>query len=277
MPKRVDQYRLNAVKCFELSQTFKDPDTKRALFAMAGAWLRLATHHGKNTELPASDRCSVPCPCCQSPMAWYSADLTDDRRALQHSYQCEKCGFIRQSDDQRRDIRLVKSPWLVLGIDNAPAFCRRVYFLDSPRRREAAVGQNQPASLWCRSQIRSRVLAQYSTLRRCVLGRWGCDRSRLYRNRRFDRLSRVGRGGLDSARQVVAAAQNLRPVGKRHGEYHNDCSLHACGGSYRCRCHLRRVGTPILTENCSSTYHGGGKRRVAAKQGSYFDLDQSTD
>jgi len=55
------------------------------------------------------------------------------------------------------------------------------------------------------------VLAQYSTLRRCVLGRWGCDGSRLYRNRRFDRLSRVGRGGLVSARQVVAAAQNLRP------------------------------------------------------------------
>jgi predicted RNA-binding Zn-ribbon protein involved in translation (DUF1610 family) len=109
MPKRVDQYRLNAVKCFELSQTFKDPDAKRTLFAMAGAWLRLATQTGKNTELPASDRCSVPCPRCQSPMAWYSADLTDDRRALQHSYRCEKCGFIRQSDDQLRDIRLVKS------------------------------------------------------------------------------------------------------------------------------------------------------------------------
>jgi predicted RNA-binding Zn-ribbon protein involved in translation (DUF1610 family) len=105
MPKRVDQYRLNAVKCFELSQTFKDPDAKRTLFAMAGAWLRLATQTGKNTELPASDRCSVPCPRCQSPMAWYSADLTDDRRALRHSYRCEKCGFIRQSDDQRRDIR----------------------------------------------------------------------------------------------------------------------------------------------------------------------------
>jgi predicted RNA-binding Zn-ribbon protein involved in translation (DUF1610 family) len=108
MPKRVDQYRLNAVKCFELSQTVKYPDARRVLFAMAGAWLRLATQYGKNIELPASDSRSVPCPRCQSLMAWYSADLTDDRRALQHSYQCEKCGFISQSDDQRRDNRSVK-------------------------------------------------------------------------------------------------------------------------------------------------------------------------
>jgi len=74
----------------------------------------------------------------------------------------------------------------------------------------------------------------------------------------------MGRGGLDSARQVVAV-QNFAPLrslsGKRHGEYHNDYSLHACGGSYCCRRHLRRVGTPILTENCSTTDHGGGKRR----------------
>jgi hypothetical protein len=35
-----------------------------------------------------------------------------------------------------------------------------------------------------------------------------CDCSRLYRNQRFDRLSRVDRGGLDSARQVVAARKS---------------------------------------------------------------------
>jgi predicted RNA-binding Zn-ribbon protein involved in translation (DUF1610 family) len=108
MPKRVDQYRLNAVKCFELSQTVKDPDARRSLFAMADAWLKLATQRTKNIEMPASDRRSIPCPRCQSPMTWYSADLTDDRRALQHSYQCEQCGFISRSDDQRRDIRLVE-------------------------------------------------------------------------------------------------------------------------------------------------------------------------
>ena len=108
MPKRVDQYRLNAMKCFELSQTFKETDARRALFAMADAWLKLATRHVKNIEMLASDRRSVPCPHCHSPMAWYSADLTDDRRASLHSYRCEKCGFISQSDDQRRDIRSVK-------------------------------------------------------------------------------------------------------------------------------------------------------------------------
>jgi hypothetical protein len=53
MPKRVDQYRLNAVKCFELSQTFKDPDARRTLFAMADAWRTLATRRVKNIEMPA--------------------------------------------------------------------------------------------------------------------------------------------------------------------------------------------------------------------------------
>ena len=55
MPKRVDQYRLNAVKCFELSQTFKDPDAKRTLFAMANAWRTLAAQRVKNIEMPALD------------------------------------------------------------------------------------------------------------------------------------------------------------------------------------------------------------------------------
>ncbi len=111
MPKQVDQYRRNAVRCFELAQTFKDPDAKRTVFAMADAWLMLAAQRVKNIE--RSDYLgpgSVPCPRCQSPMAWYSADPTDDRRALQHSYQCEKCGFVLKSDEQRADPRLVKHP-----------------------------------------------------------------------------------------------------------------------------------------------------------------------
>ncbi len=108
MPKRVDRYRLNAVRCFELAQTFKDPDAKRTLFAMADAWQMLATHASRSPDY--SDPGSVPCPRCQSPMAWYSTDPTDDHRALQHSYQCEKCGFVTQSDEQPADIRPVKQP-----------------------------------------------------------------------------------------------------------------------------------------------------------------------
>ena len=108
MPRRVDQYRLNAVKCFELAQTFKDPEAKRTVFAMADAWLMLATQRVKNIEMSGSDPRSVPCPRCQHPMAWYSADLTDDHRSLQHRYQCEKCGFVIQSEGQRGDIRSVK-------------------------------------------------------------------------------------------------------------------------------------------------------------------------
>ena len=53
MPKLVDQYRLNAVKCFELSQTFKDPDARRTLFAMANAWRTLAAQRVKNIEMLA--------------------------------------------------------------------------------------------------------------------------------------------------------------------------------------------------------------------------------
>ncbi len=110
MPKRVDQYRLSAVRCFELSQTSKDPDAKRALFPMADAWQMLATQRVKNIENSASDPRATPCPRCQSPMAWYSADPADDQHALQHRYQCEKCGFVIQSDDQRADIRSASDP-----------------------------------------------------------------------------------------------------------------------------------------------------------------------
>ncbi len=50
MPERVDQYRLTADKCLELAESFKDPDAKRTLFAMAAAWLTLAAQRVKNIE-----------------------------------------------------------------------------------------------------------------------------------------------------------------------------------------------------------------------------------
>ena len=50
MPERVDQYRLNADKCLELAETFKDPDAKRTMFAMADAWLTLAAQRVKNIK-----------------------------------------------------------------------------------------------------------------------------------------------------------------------------------------------------------------------------------
>ena len=50
MPERVHQYRLNADKCLELAETFKDPDARRTLFAMAAAWLTLAAQRLKNIE-----------------------------------------------------------------------------------------------------------------------------------------------------------------------------------------------------------------------------------
>src|SRR5215467_10504311 len=44
--------------------------------------------------------------------------------------------------------------------------------------------------------------------------------------------------------------------GKRHGEYHNDHSHYAYGGSCCCRYRLRRVGT------LTSTEHGAKRRSV---------------
>ncbi len=108
MPELVDRYRQNAQKCFELAQKFKEPDARRALFAMADAWLMLATQRVKHIENPALDPRAIPCPRCRSPMAWHSADLTDDCGALRHKYQCDKCGFVSQSDDQGGDIRSAK-------------------------------------------------------------------------------------------------------------------------------------------------------------------------
>jgi hypothetical protein len=44
------RYRLNAEKCFELAQRFKQPDAKRTMFAMSRAWLILAEQYSKKRE-----------------------------------------------------------------------------------------------------------------------------------------------------------------------------------------------------------------------------------
>ena len=51
MPERVEQYRFYADKCLELGESFKSPDAKRTLFAMAAAWLTLAAQRVKNIEM----------------------------------------------------------------------------------------------------------------------------------------------------------------------------------------------------------------------------------
>jgi len=53
----------------------------------------------RGDEMPDTQH-SILCPRCQSRMAWYSADCSDDPRILHNSYQCEKCGLVRRSDDQ---------------------------------------------------------------------------------------------------------------------------------------------------------------------------------
>jgi hypothetical protein len=40
--ERAEQYRVNAKKCLQLAQSFKDPETKRSLLDMANAWRVLA-------------------------------------------------------------------------------------------------------------------------------------------------------------------------------------------------------------------------------------------
>ena len=47
MPKKVEWYRLNAEKCQQLAQTFKDPEAKRTLAVMADSWLMLAARRVK--------------------------------------------------------------------------------------------------------------------------------------------------------------------------------------------------------------------------------------
>ena len=53
---RLESYRLNAEKCCELAQTFKDLDAKRTMLAMADAWLLLAVQRERNVKLALSRR-----------------------------------------------------------------------------------------------------------------------------------------------------------------------------------------------------------------------------
>ena len=48
MPQRVEQYRLNAERCFEAGKQFNDPEAKRTMFAMAHGWMMLAVQRVKN-------------------------------------------------------------------------------------------------------------------------------------------------------------------------------------------------------------------------------------
>ena len=100
MAELINRYRLHAEKCLELARTFTDFESKHALLAMAKAWSALAAQHSKNIKKGYS----TLCPRCESPMRWYRADLTEDRRALEHSYQCQKCGFISRSDNQSHQV-----------------------------------------------------------------------------------------------------------------------------------------------------------------------------
>jgi hypothetical protein len=47
---RLERYRLNAEKCFELAQTFNDQERRRVMLGMANAWLTLAEQHLRNSK-----------------------------------------------------------------------------------------------------------------------------------------------------------------------------------------------------------------------------------
>jgi len=59
MPERVERYRLNADKCHELAQKFKDPDAKRTMLEMADAWLMLAAQC-RTTRRPSRAQHGIP-------------------------------------------------------------------------------------------------------------------------------------------------------------------------------------------------------------------------
>ncbi len=50
MTELIERYRLNAEKCLRLAESFKDLEAKRALIAMANAWIMLAVQREKNIE-----------------------------------------------------------------------------------------------------------------------------------------------------------------------------------------------------------------------------------
>jgi hypothetical protein len=53
MMERTEWYRLNAEKCLTLAHKSNDPESKRALLAMANAWLALAEQVGKKNKTVA--------------------------------------------------------------------------------------------------------------------------------------------------------------------------------------------------------------------------------
>ena len=53
MTERINWYRANAEKCLSLAHRFRDPDSKRALLAMANAWLAMAEQSAQNNKAPA--------------------------------------------------------------------------------------------------------------------------------------------------------------------------------------------------------------------------------
>jgi hypothetical protein len=53
--ERISWYRANAEKCLALAQRFHDPKSKRALVAMANAWLAMAEQRARNRETSSAD------------------------------------------------------------------------------------------------------------------------------------------------------------------------------------------------------------------------------
>jgi hypothetical protein len=61
MTERISWYRTNAEKCLALAHRFRDPKSKRALLAMANAWLAMAEQSTqKSNTLPADTPPQLP-------------------------------------------------------------------------------------------------------------------------------------------------------------------------------------------------------------------------
>ncbi len=56
MTELIERYRLNAEKCLRLAESFKDLEAKRALIAMANAWIMLAVQREKNIETASAQQ-----------------------------------------------------------------------------------------------------------------------------------------------------------------------------------------------------------------------------
>jgi hypothetical protein len=58
--ERTSWYRANAEKCLSLAQRFRDPASRRALLAMANAWLAMAEQSTQNSKTTAADTAPQP-------------------------------------------------------------------------------------------------------------------------------------------------------------------------------------------------------------------------